>query len=56
MCLGVGELSYDNDLYNRTRPNHSVESLAGNRKETANFKWCEKKLGFAIRITWVSLF
>ena len=43
MCRGVGELRYDNDLYNRTRLNHSVESLFGNRKETTKFKWFEKK-------------
>ena len=44
MCRGgVCELRYDNDLYNRTRLNHSVESLFGNRKETTKFKRCEKK-------------
>ena len=43
MCSGVGELSYDNDLYNRTRLNHYVESLFGNKKETTKCKWCEKK-------------
>ena len=43
MCRGIGELSYDNDLYNRTRLNHSVESSFGNRKESTKFKWCEKK-------------
>ena len=30
-------------IYNRTRPNRSVESLFGNRKETTKFKRCEKK-------------
>ena len=43
MCRGVGELRYDNDLYNRTILNHSVESLSGNRKENTKFKWFEKK-------------
>ena len=41
---GIGELSYDNDLYNRTRLNHSVESLSGNRKENTKSKWCERKI------------
>ena len=43
MCHGVGELRYDNDLYNKTRMNHSVESLFVNRKETTKFKGFEKK-------------
>ena len=42
MCHDVDDLSYDNDLYNRTRLNQSIESLSGNRKDTTKFKWCEK--------------
>ena len=40
-CHEVDDLSYDNDLYNRTRLNQSFESR--NRKDTTKFKWCEKK-------------
>ena len=43
MCRGVSDLRYDNDLYNKIRLNHSVESLFRNRKETTKFKWSEKK-------------
>ena len=39
----VDDLSYDNDLYNRTRLKQSIESLSRNRKDTTKFKWCEKK-------------
>ena len=43
MCHDVDDLSYDNDLCNRTRLNQSIESLSRNRKDTTKFKWCEKK-------------
>ena len=33
-CHDVGHMSYDNDLYNRTRPNQSIESWYQNRKES----------------------
>ena len=42
MCHDVDDLSYDNDLYNRTRLNQSIESLSQNRKDLTKFKWCEK--------------
>ena len=32
-CLDIVDLNYDNDLYNRTRLNQSIESLYRNRKE-----------------------
>ena len=42
-CHDVDDLSYDNDLYNRTTLKQSIESLSRNRKDTTKFKWCEKK-------------
>ena len=42
-CHHIDDLSYDNDLYNRTRLNQSIESLSRNRKDTTKFEWCEKK-------------
>ena len=42
-CHDIDDLSYDNDLYNRTRLNQSIESLSRNRKDATKFKWCEKK-------------
>ena len=43
-CYDIDDLSYDNDLYNRTRLNQSIESLSRNRKDATKFKWCEKKI------------
>ena len=37
-CHDVDDLSYDNDLYNKTRLNQSIESLSRNRKDTTKFK------------------
>ena len=42
-CHDADDLSHDNDLYNRTRLNQSIESLYQNRKETTKFKWCDRK-------------
>ena len=43
MCHDVIDLSYDNDLYNRTRLSQRIEPLSRNRKKTTKFELCEKK-------------
>ena len=42
-CHDVGHMSYDNHLYNMTRPNQSIEFLYQNRKETTRSALCHKK-------------